>query len=188
MLQEETTFVDLRQYDQSNFDRGKPGWFVLLWWLVQAIAFPLTLHPFNGIRCQILRLFGGKVGQGVIVRPTARFTYPWKVTVGNYSWIVDDVVFYSLDEITVGEHCVISQKSYLCTGGHDIKDPKFELKTAPIDIENGVWVGMDCFVGPGVKIGSNSVIGARSSVFKTMPSDQVCIGSPCRPCYPRPMH
>lgn len=46
MLQEETTFVDLRQYDQSNFDRGKPGWFVLLWWLVQAIAFPLTLHPF----------------------------------------------------------------------------------------------------------------------------------------------
>ena len=122
--------MDLRQYDQSNFDRGKPGWFVLLWWLVQAIAFPLTLHPFNGIRCQILRLFGAKVGQGVIVRPTARFTYPWKVTVGNYSWIGDDVVFYSLDEITVGEHCVISQKSYLCTGGHDIKDPKFELKTA----------------------------------------------------------
>ena len=33
--------VDLRLYDQSGYDRGRPGWFVLLWWLVQAIAFPL---------------------------------------------------------------------------------------------------------------------------------------------------
>ena len=71
---ETKSFVDLRQYDQSNFDRGRPGWYILIWWFVQAIAFPLTLHSFNGIRCQILRLFGAKIGQGVIIRPTARFT------------------------------------------------------------------------------------------------------------------
>jgi putative colanic acid biosynthesis acetyltransferase WcaF len=34
--------VDLRQYDPSKYDRGRPGWFVLVWWLVQAIAFPLS--------------------------------------------------------------------------------------------------------------------------------------------------
>lgn len=184
---ERTAFVDLRQYDQSGFDRGRPGWFILVWWFVQAIAFPLTLHSFNGIRCQLLRLFGATIGQGVIIRPTARFTYPWKVTIGDYSWVGDDVVFYSLDEIKIGQHCVISQKSYLCTGSHDIKDPKFSLKTAPIIIQDGAWVATDCFVGAGVKIGANSVIGARSSVFKSMPPGQVCLGNPCRPCYPRPM-
>lgn len=177
--------IDLRQYDQSWFDRGRPGWFILLWWLVQAIAFPLSLHSSHRFRCWLLRRFGARIGQGVMIRPTARFTYPWKVEIGEFSWIGDDVVFYSLDRITVGKHCVISQKTYLCTGNHDIADPAFGLLTAPIAIGNGAWVAADCFVGPGVKIGANAVVGARSSVFTDLPAAQVCFGSPCRPRSPR---
>jgi putative colanic acid biosynthesis acetyltransferase WcaF len=184
-MNDEKPYVDLRQYNQSGFDRGRSGVYVLLWWLVQAIAFPLTPHPLNGIRCLILRLFGAKIGKGVVIRPTARFTYPWKVTIGDYSWIGDDVVFYSLDQIHIGEHCIVSQKSYLCTGSHDIQDPAFALTTASITIGNGAWVATDCFIAPGVEIGANAVIGARSSVFKSMPSGQVCWGNPCRPQYPR---
>ncbi|QLE57175.1 hormogonium polysaccharide biosynthesis acetyltransferase HpsU [Nostoc sp. TCL26-01] len=178
-------FVDLRQYDQSRFDRGRSGLYILLWWLVQAIAFPLSPHPLNIWRCWILRLFGARIGKGVVIRPTARFTYPWKITIGDYSWIGDDVVLYSLDEIYIGEQCVISQKSYLCTGSHDIHDPAFGLKTAGITIGNGAWVATDCFVASGVNIGANAVIGARSSVLTDMPAGQVCWGSPCRPQYAR---
>lgn len=177
--------IDLRKYDQSWFDRGRAGWYILLWWLVQAIAFPLTPHPLNNWRCALLRLFGAGIGKDVIIRPTARFTYPWKVSIGDYTWIGDDVVLYSLDNINIGEHCVISQKSYLCTGSHDIDDPTFRLKTASITIGNGAWIATDCFVGLGVKIGANAVIGARSSVFSDIPSGQVCWGTPCRPQYPR---
>ncbi|MBW4445437.1 MAG: hormogonium polysaccharide biosynthesis acetyltransferase HpsU [Spirirestis rafaelensis WJT71-NPBG6] len=178
-------FVDLRKYDQSWFDRGRPGWYILFWWFVQAIAFPLTPQPLSNLRCAILRLFGAKVGKGVLIRPTARFTYPWKVTIGDYSWIGDDVVLYSLDEIHIGSHCVISQKSYLCTGTHDIKDPAFGLKTAIITIGNGAWVTTDCFVAPGVTIGANAVIGARSTVLSDIPAGQVSWGNPCRPRYAR---
>lgn len=177
--------VDLRQYDQSKFDRGRPGWFVLVWWLVQAIAFPLSPHTFNGFRRGLLRLFGAKIGLGVIIRPTARFTYPWKVEIGDYSWIGDDVVFYSLELIKLGCHCVISQESYLCTGSHDIKDSAFALITSPITIGNGVWIATDCFVAPGVQIGANAVIGAKSSVFRNIPAQQVCWGTPALPHYQR---
>ncbi|WP_017651827.1 hormogonium polysaccharide biosynthesis acetyltransferase HpsU [Fortiea contorta] len=178
-------FVNLRKYDQSWFKRGRASWYILFWWFIQAIAFPLTPQPFNHLRCALLRLFGAHIGKGVFIRPTARFTYPWKVTIGDYSWIGDDVVLYSLDEIHIGQHCVISHKSYLCTGSHDIKDPAFGLKTATITIGNGVWIAADCFVGPGVQIGANAVIGARSSVFDDMPSGQVCLGNPCFPHHPR---
>lgn len=177
--------IDLRKYNQSGFERGRAGWFILLWWLVQAIAFPLSLHNFNGWRRALLRLFGAKIGRGVIIRPTARFTYPWKVEIGDYSWIGDDVVFYSLDKITIGSHCVISQKSYLCTGSHDIQDEAFSLITAPIIIGNGVWVATDCFIACGVNIGANAVIGARSSVFKDIPPQQVAWGNPCQSRYQR---
>ncbi len=177
--------VDLRQYDQSRYDRGRPGWFIILWWLVQAIAFPLSPHSFNGFRQSLLRLFGAKIGTGVIIRPTARFTYPWKVEIGDYSWIGDDVVFYSLEKIRIGCHCVISQECYLCTGSHDIQDPAFGLMTSEITIGNGVWIATDCFVAPGVQIGANAVIGARSSVFSNIPAQQVCWGTPARPRYQR---
>ncbi|NET61984.1 MAG: colanic acid biosynthesis acetyltransferase WcaF [Symploca sp. SIO2E6] len=177
--------VDLRKYDQSWYDRGRPSWLVFLWWLVQAIAFPLSPHPLNGFRSWLLRLFGAKIGKKVVIRPTSRFTYPWKVKIGDYSWIGDDVVFYSLDKIQIGSHCVISQKCYLCTGSHDIQDPAFGLMTAPIKIGNGVWVTTDCFVAPGVQIGANSVIGARSSVLGNIPAQWVCWGTPARPRYRR---
>ncbi len=177
--------VDLRQYDQSWYDRGRPGWFVLFWWLVQAIVFPLTLQPLNSWRCALLRCFGAQVGQGVFIRPTARITYPWKVSIGDYSWIGDDVVLYSLEHIQIGQHCTISQRSYLCTGSHDPRDPAFGLHVEPIALGNGVWVAADCFIGPGVQIGSNALIGTRSSVFSHMPAQQVCWGTPCRPRYHR---
>ena len=178
-------FVDLSKYDQSWFDRGRPTWYILLWWFVQAVTFPLTPHFLNGMRCAILRLFGAKIGKNVLIRPTARFTYPWKVTIGDYSWIGDDVVFYSLDKINIGNHCVISQKSYLCTGSHDMRDRAFGLKTASLTVGDGAWVAADCFIAPGVNIGVNAVIGARSSVFANMPAGQVCVGNPCRAKYPR---
>ncbi|NJK99041.1 MAG: colanic acid biosynthesis acetyltransferase WcaF [Spirulinaceae cyanobacterium SM2_1_0] len=177
--------VDLSRYDQSGFQRGRPGWYVLLWWLVQAIAFPLSLHNFSSFRVGLLRQFGARIGKNVLIRPTARFTYPWKVTIGDQSWIGDDVVFYSLAEICVGRDCVVSQKTYLCTGSHKIDDPAFSLITAPIHIGNGAWVATDCFVGPGVTIGANAVIGARSSVYRDIPAQQVAWGNPCKPRYGR---
>ncbi len=171
---------DLGSYDQSDFDRGRSGWVILLWWLVQATIFPLTLHSMSGLRAKVLRLFGANIGRNVIIRPTARFTYPWKVEIGDYSWIGDDVVLYSLDRIHIGSHAVISQKSYLCTGSHDFQTRSFDLKTGTIHIGNGVWVAADCFVGPGVVIGANSIVGTRSTVLKSLASEQVCWGNPCK--------
>ncbi len=181
------SWTDLGRYDQSHFDRGRPSWFILIWWLVQAIAFPLSPHFANDFRARLLRLFGASIGKQVIIRPTARFTYPWKVVMGDHCWIGDDVVFYSFEQIRLGNHCVVSQRSYLCTGSHDVTDPTFKLTTAPIQIGNGAWVATDCFVAPGVTIGANAVVGARSNVFRDLPEGFVCVGSPCKPVRRRVM-
>jgi putative colanic acid biosynthesis acetyltransferase WcaF len=180
-------WIDLRSYDQSWFDRGRSNPYILLWWLVQGVIFPLSLHQMDSWRCVILRLFGAKIGVGVKIRPTARITYPWKVAIGDYSWIGDDVVIYSLDQVSIGSHCVISQKCYLCTGSHDAGDRAFGLKTTPIVIGNGVWIAADCFLAPGITIGANAVVGARSTVFTDVPPQKVAWGSPCRPQYDRQM-
>lgn len=164
----------------QNF-RGRPAWLVQLWWLVQDTLFRWSPQFLYGWRCFLLRLFGARVGRKVLIRPTARITYPWKVSIGDYVWIGDDVVLYSLGQISIGAHTVISQKSYICTGSHDFTRSTFDIYALPIVIGDQVWVATDVFIAPGVTIGKGAVVGVRSTVLHDLPPGKVCYGSPAKP-------
>lgn len=174
-------YQDLSLHKVPKGFRGRNVFVVELWWIVQASLFAWSPHIFYGWRRFLLRLFGAKVGKGVLVRNSARFTYPWKVTIGENSWIGDDCVFYSLGNITIGSNVSIAHRDYFCTGFHDIHSISFDIHSKPIIIEDECWIPNDVFVGPGVTIGKGCVIGARSSVFKDMPSGMVCYGTPAKP-------
>ena len=53
-------------------------------------------------------------------------------------------------------------------------------KSAPIVIEDDVWVGAHSSILKGVTIGARSIIGAGSVVTKSIPADCVAAGNPCR--------
>lgn len=163
-----------------NF-RDRPGWYVQLWWLVQYSLFRMSPQFMYGWRRWLLQVFGATVGQKVLIRPTARVTYPWKVRIGDYSWIGDDVVLYSLGEIEIGSNVVISQQSYICAASHDYTSPAFDIFAKKVQIEDEAWLATDVFVAPGVTIGKGAVIGARSSVFNNLPPMMLCIGCPAKP-------
>lgn len=165
--------------------RGRPGWYVQLWWCVQASLFRFSPQFAYGFRRWLLRCFGATVGDRVIIRPTATITYPWKVSIGDHAWVGDDVVLYSLGEISIGKNAVVSQRSYLCAGDHDYTQPDFPIRARPIRIDDQAWLAADVFVAPGVTVGRGSVVGARSSVFSDLPPEMVCMGSPARPVKPR---
>lgn len=172
--------MKLNTYTQNDYSRGRNSLVVLTWWFIQGTIFRFSLHNMYEFRAMLLRLFGAKIGEGTKIRSSAKFTYPWKVTIGNYSWIGDEVQFYSLDEIFIGNNAVISQKSYLCTGSHDINDSKFSLVTDPIVIEDGSWVAADCFIHPGVIVAQGSVIAARSTVLKSTEANFIYAGNPAK--------
>ena len=161
----------------KNF-RGRSSMVVQLWWFVDFFFFKLSPQIMYGWRRFLLRLFGAKIGKSVIIRPTATITYPWKVTIGDYSWIGDNVELYSLGEIEIGKNVVISQKSYLCAASHDYTKEGFPIFSQKITIEDECWLATDVYVAPGITIGRGTVVGARSSVFKDLPSGKVCVGSP----------
>lgn len=171
----------LDQFSVAPGQRGRSAVTVQLWWMVQSSLFRWSPQIAYGFRRWLLRRFGAKVGRHVLIRPTATVTYPWKVEIGDYTWIGDDAVLYSLGPIQIGTHAVISQRSYLCAADHDPAVPEFPLRERTVRIEDGAWVATDVFVAPGVTIGRDAVIGARSSVFRNMPPAMVCHGNPCRP-------
>ena len=166
--------------------RGRPAWFVQFWWIVQS----LLLHPspqmLYGWRRLLLRLFGAKIGKGVLIRPSVSVTYPWKLSIGDWSWIGDDVNLYTLGEITIGENAVISQQCYLCTGSHDYTRRTFDLYALPIHIETEAWLASGVFIGPGVTVGRGAIVGARSMALKDVPAGMICAGNPLKVLRPRP--
>ena len=172
---------DLKQFKLPKNFRGRNALVVQLWWFVQAVFFNTSPQIFYKWRVFLLRLFGANIGKGVVIRPSVKITYPWKVTIGNYSWIGDDVVLYSLGDIEIGNNVVISQKSYICTGSHDMLKENFEIFAKKITIKDGCWIATDVFVAPGLTIEENVVVGARSSVFKSLAANKVCVGNPAKP-------
>lgn len=172
---------DLSRFELPPGFRGRSALVVQLWWMAQATLFRHSPQFAYGFRRWLLRMFGAQVGAKVLLRPSVTVTYPWKVTIGDYAWIGDDVVLYSLGPISVGAHSVVSQRSYLCAGDHDPLSETFEIRARPVQIGSHAWIASDVFVAPGVSIGNGTVVGARSSVFRDLPAGWMCLGSPARP-------
>ena len=172
---------NLNLYKTPNDFRGRSKIIVQLWWIVQASLFRLSPQLMYGWRRFLLRSFGAKIGKNVIIRPSAQITYPWKLIIGDNSWIGDEVVLYSLGEIEIGSNSVISQRSYICTGTHDYRSNDFSIHAEKITIGSKCWLATDVYVAPSVTIGDFTVVGARSSVFSDLPEGKICLGSPAKP-------
>lgn len=171
---------DLSSFALPKDFRGRSAAVVQLWWLVQATLFACSPQFLYGWRRWLLRRFGARIGNKVLIRPSVRITYPWNLTVGDYSWVGDYAELYTLGEITIGRNAVVSQYCYLCTGSHDMSAPAFDIFAKPIVVEDEAWVAAGVFVHPGVTIGRGSVVAARSVVGRSTGPYEVHAGIPAK--------
>ncbi len=157
------------------------------WGLVQATLFRWTPEKMHTWRATLLRWFGADIPQPrqVVIFPTARVYFPWKLRLEPRSMVGRHVHLYNLASITLHRGANISQNSHLCAGTHDFNHWSMPLVTSPIEIGPNAWVAADVFIGPGVTIGELAVIGARSVVVRDMPPRMICAGNPCRAHKPR---
>jgi putative colanic acid biosynthesis acetyltransferase WcaF len=165
-------------YDNSDFDRGASRWKEGLWVLCKCVFF---LNPFpwgSLLRVGILRLFGAKIGRGVVIRSGVNISFPWRFSAGDHVWIGEEVYILSLAPVRLGSHVCISQRAFFCTGSHAWRLVTFDLQTREIVVEDSVWISAQAFIGPGTRIGSNSVVSAGAVVMKTIPNNSLANGNP----------
>lgn len=169
-------------FDAGNgLDRGRSRPVEALWYLLKCILFLTPLPVPSAIKCGILRWFGARVGCGVVIKPRVNIHFPWKLCVGDHTWIGEEVFILNFEPVTIGAHCCLSQRAFVCTGNHDYRQPDFRYRNRPITIEDGAWIGAQTFISPGVTIGREAVITAGSMVTQNQPGQMVCAGNPCVP-------
>jgi putative colanic acid biosynthesis acetyltransferase WcaF len=150
--------VDLSKFNNDHYQPGS-RWKRGSWYIVNAILFDSWI-PFYGIKRFTLRLWGAKIGRGVIIKPKVNIKYPWKLSIGDHTWIGERVWIDNLDQVDIGKNCCLSQGAMLLCGNHRYDLVTFDLFTQPIKIEDGAWIGAQSTILPGTHVCSHAVIQA----------------------------
>lgn len=160
--------VRLDLFDNKSFKRGR-GVFTEALWLLAFSPLMTSQLPGSRWRVSLLRAFGASIGKAVVIKPHVIIKFPWRLTVGDHSWIGEGVWIDNLAPVVIGSHACISQGAYLCTGSHDWRQPTFDLITKPISIGANAWVCAKSMVAPGVTIGEGAVVGLGAVATSDVP-------------------
>ena len=136
MLNKEISFDNFK-------DEVSPGVFrkirYALWLLVSNIFF-LTNIPYpSKFKVLILKSFGCRIGDKVVIKPWVKIKFPWMLTVGNSVWFGESVTVMS--GVTVGHGAVVATNShvfkdvepYSIVGGNPAKFIKYRFDKEIID-------------------------------------------------------
>ena len=171
----------LDRFDNRSFDRGAGGLREVAWWCVRSFLFAPWVPVPSSWKVAALRMFGARVGRGVVIRARVNITFPWRLEIGDHVWIGDEVMILSLARVKIGSHACISQRAFLCTGSHDHRRESFDLLVKPITIGDSCWIAAQAFIGPGVEVGNGSVVAAGAVVVKDVEPGKVVAGNPALP-------
>lgn len=158
----------LDTFSNAYFSRGASKFKEGFWWIVRSVLFAPWFPIPSFLKVAALRLFGAKVGHGVVIRSRVNITFPWRLSIGDHVWIGEEVLILSLAPVTIASHVCISQRAFLCTGSHRFRSESFDLVTKPITIGEGSWIAANVFVGPGVTLAPGTLCKAGAVVTKSV--------------------
>lgn len=156
---------------------GRPKLWVYMWGVAELIFVNSSWQVSSRLRIAVLRFFGAEIGEGVIFRPRTRVKFPWKLRIGDRSWIGEGVWIHNQDDVHIGCDVVISQETMITTGSHAHRKD-MALITRPVIIDDGCWVTSRCLILGGTHLGSSSLISPMSVVNGDVPENSVVSGNP----------
>lgn len=168
---------DLSKFSTGDYKAG-PKWKVVAWYLVNYFFFNSAIPWPGKLKVAILRIFGARIGTGLVLKARVRIKNPWKLRIGNYCWVGEDVWIDNLEDVSIGSNVCISQGALLLTGNHDYTIRSFPYRLGNITIEDGVWVGAKSVVCPGVVCRSNAILTVNSVATKPLAANGIYSGNP----------
>lgn len=169
--------TDLSKFNNSWFDPGGNFFSRGLWYFINAAVLKGPM-PFMGPKRFWLRMFGAKIGKGVIIKPHISVKYPWNLEVGDHTWIGENVWIDNLGKVKIGAHVCISQGAMIMSGNHNYRKTGFDLMVKEIYIEDGAWLGAKSLVCQGVTVGTHAVLSVSSVASENLDPYGIYRGNP----------
>ncbi len=121
---------------------------------------------------------------------------PWthspeaRIVVGDRT-MMDGVRLGCAQEIRIGADCIIAECRITDTDFHSTHvnrrtDPDAPIRTAPVIVEDNVWISLEVGLLPGSWIGRNSAVGYGSVCVRRYPENSILFGNPAKVVSPVP--
>lgn len=136
--------------------------------------------PSHHFRRFFYRLAGIKIDKGSTIHTGARFYDPRNIKIGKDSIIGEGAVLDGRDKLIIGDHVDIASEVMIYNSEHDVQKADFKAVTAPVTIEDYVFIGPRAIILPGVKIGRGAVVGAGAVVTKGVEEFAIVGGIPAQ--------
>lgn len=109
-----------------------------------------------------------------------------KLEIGNDCYIGYNNTFLAGGDIIIEDGVLMASNILISSENHSVnpEDDKYymdqKLECESVVVGEGSWLGENCKILPGVKIGKKCVIGAGSIVTKSIPDYCIAVGSPAK--------
>jgi putative colanic acid biosynthesis acetyltransferase WcaF len=171
----EIPIVDLSKAPGERQAWDRPKSTVYIWAVIELLVVTNPWQISSSLRVRTLRMFGAEIGEGVVFRPRTRVKFPWKLRIGDRSWIGEGVWFHNQDFISIGSDVVISQETMLTTGSHAHRRD-MALITRPIVIDSGAWITSRCMVLGGAHVGRSALARPMTVIAGEVPAGAIVSG------------
>lgn len=123
-------------------------------------------------------VMGFSIGKGSSILTDFRVSCRKNITIGSHTVVNNHCRFDNRFPIDLGNNVSVTWGTVLLTKGHDIDDPLFRTKGAPIKLGDRSWVCAGAMLLPGVNLGEGAVVLSGAVVVKDVPSYHVVGGNP----------
>lgn len=170
--------VNLKSYNNDWYKPGKKVLVRFIWHCVNATFINTYFLPSSSFKKFLLKIFGAKIGQGVVIKPKVNIKYPWKLTIGDHTWVGEKVWIDNLAEVTIGNNCCLSQGAMILCGNHNFKKSSFDLIVKPVTLKDGAWLGAKSVTCPGVTVEINAILSVGSIATSNLEANYIYQGNP----------
>ena len=148
--------------------------------LVEFLNITYQLIP-NPLRNYYLKMFGISLGGGkTCLHRHCKFFHVGKIKVGKNSDVNFGCYLDNRRGIYIGDNVGIAHNTKIYTLGHDLDDPKFATKGAPVHIKDNVFIFSNAMIMPGVTIGEGAIVLAGSVVTRDVEAWTIVGGNPAK--------
>lgn len=140
----------------------------------------LCFFPSHHVRRLVLFFAGMKIGEGSSIHMGCHFFSPRNVQIGRDTIVGNGAFLDGRAPLKIGDHVDVAAQVMIYNSEHDINSAGFSAITAPVEIEDYVFIGPRAIILPGVKIGRGAVVGAGAVVTHDVPELAIAGGVPAK--------
>lgn len=162
-----------RHFLRPQLDRLGRGFTFLRPWHVMLFGSPIEIGRY----ATFIAAPDGKVRLSVWPHQSGS----GRIRLGDYVLICPGVRISSADQIQIHDNCMLANGVYVTDSDwHGTYDRLSLGRTAPVTLEQNVWIGDSAIICKGVTIGRNSIIGAGAVVTHAIPANCIAAGNPAQ--------